>query len=314
MIKLLFRPLIAFALFYPALPLSAAPEPLQQTTTVPTVVRYYSRGALDSLHNYKYELIKLALDITRSQYGDYILDPYGSDPGAPRLAQLINDGKIVNLLWASPGTPIAKANVIGIPIDIMHNLLGFRICFTHQETKSVLEKVNDVNSLRMIKIGQGRNWSDIKIYKHNRIEPITTPEITNALGLLGKKRIDCFPMGATEVLPIFNEQRKHFPYLSIDNNLLIYYDYPIYFYISKTEPELAKRMKEGLLALQKNGEFNALFQRYFAKDLLSLHLNSRKIICLKSPYTNHNTQCQDSITNTLLMEIKPAGEQSHAQR
>jgi hypothetical protein len=303
MIKLLIHTLISFALLI-SLALTAAEISQQNAAPNPMVVRYYNRGAPDSLHNYKYELIRLALDATRDLYGDYSIEPYTSDPGAPRLAQLINDGQIVNLLWASPGTPIADANVIEIPVDIMHSLLGVRVCFIHKENMSNLNQVTNLATLRKIKIGQGRNWADVRVYQNNHIEPITTPEISNVIGLLGNKRIDCFPMGATEVGPIFDEQRKNFPYLSIDKNLLIYYDYPIYFYVSKTEPRLAKRIEDGLRLLQKNGQFNALFQRYFLKNLLDLHLSQRKIICLESPYVDKNTQCKESTLNTLMMNLE----------
>jgi hypothetical protein len=74
--------------------------------------------------------------------------------------------------------------------------------------------------------------------------------------------------------------------------LLIVYDFPIYFYVSKKFPEIAKRFELGLKKLADNGEFEKLFRQYHEKNLAQLNLTQRKIICLKSPFMSVQRQCE----------------------
>ena len=264
-------------------------EPAQDAGTSPMAVRYYDRGIKDARHAYKFELIARILEVTRAEYGDYTLIPFGEEPSAKRQAQLISDGKILNLLWASPGTVIARADVITVPIDILRGLLGYRICLINPANFPNSDKLE---SLKQLHIAQGLNWADIEIYKHNDIHPKQAPTFEALFEMLAAKRYECLPLGADEVMYTWRDQKNKFPFLAIEPNLLIYYDYPIYLHISKQFPELAQRVEAGLKKLQRSGEFDRLFKQHHAADIAQLHLNQRKIFCLKSPYLPAQGQCE----------------------
>jgi hypothetical protein len=100
--------------------------------STPLVVRYLELGDMQSVHAYKFKLIHRALELTREEFGDYQNIPYqGADLSQTRYAKLISEGEILNIAWGSPGTALAKANVITIPFDILKGLLGYRICLTN---------------------------------------------------------------------------------------------------------------------------------------------------------------------------------------
>lgn len=257
--------------------------------TTPMVVRYYDRGVKDARHAYKFELIGRILDVTRAEYGDYSLAPFGEEPSAKRQALLISEGKILNLLWASPGTVIAKADVITIPVDILRGLLGYRVCLINPANFPDTEKLQ---SLKQLHIAQGLNWADIEIYKFNDLNPKQAPTFEALFEMLAAKRYECLPLGADEVMYTWRDKKQDFPFLAVEPDLLIYYDYPIYLHVSKQYPELAKRVELGLAKLQRNGEFDRLFKQHHAADLAQLNLNQRKIFCLKSPYLPAAGQCE----------------------
>lgn len=256
------------------------------------VVRYYDRGAKDARHAYKFALIKRILEVTRPEFGDYRTQPFGEEPSAKRQALLISEGKILNLLWASPGTVIARADVITIPVDILRGLLGYRVCLINPANFPASETLVSLNQLR---IAQGLNWADIEIYKHNDIYPKQAPTFEGLFDMLAAKRYECLPLGADEVMHTWRDKKAQFPFLAVEPNLLIYYDYPIYLHISKQVPELAQRVELGLQKLQTSGEFDRLFKQHHAADIAQLHLNQRKIFCLKSPYLPAPGQCEKSL-------------------
>jgi hypothetical protein len=260
--------------------------------TAPMIVSYTNPIGHSVLHTYKFELIRLILEQTRPEFGDYQLKPLsGENPNDLRRVALLNEGKLLNLLWGSPGTIIANAEAIPIPLDILNGLLGYRICFTHVDAPLKPENLKDLETLRALKFGQGTEWPDVKIYQQNHLTVVPAPTFGSLFDMLGYKRFECLALGANEIMETYHQKKAQYPFLAIDNSLLIYYEFPIYFYVSKKYPELAKRLQLGLEKLQKSGEFAKLFKQYHEKDLAALQLRQRKVICLKSPYVNNTNQC-----------------------
>lgn len=258
----------------------------------PMVVRYASPPGHAFLHTYKVELITRALEITRPEFGDFKLEIFnGDNPNDQRRVLLINDGSLVNLLWAPSGSIVTKAEVIEIPYDLLHGLLGYRVCLRNKNVPSVLTGINNLSDLKKIRIGQGVEWPDVDIYEANQIKPILAPTLPSLFEMLGYKRFDCLPFGANEAEYIYQQRKDQYPFLEIDDRLLIHYGFSIYFYVSKRHPDIAKRLTLGLKKLTENGEYDAIFNRYHADDLKALHLKDRVVICLKSPYIDDEHQC-----------------------
>lgn len=263
------------------------------TVDTPMVVRYYDRGLKDARHAYKFELIKQILDATRKEFGDYTIVPFGEEPSAKRQALLISEGQILNLLWASPGTVIARADVHTIPVDILRGLLGYRVCLMNPENFPADPR--QLTSLHQLSIGQGLNWQDIEIYKHNEIPLKQAPTFEALFDMLAAKRFQCLPLGADEVMYTFRDKKAQYPFLAVDSELLIYYNYPIYLHVSKKFPLLAERVELGLKKLQDSGEFMRLFNKHHATDLAQLNLRQRKIFCLPSPYLPDKHICEKAL-------------------
>jgi ABC-type amino acid transport substrate-binding protein len=267
----------------------SAEDPLRQ----PMEVRYASPPGHAFLHIYKVDLITRALEITRPEFGDYQLVEFnGDNPNDQRRVKMINEGKLINLLWAPSGSMVTKAEVTEIPFDLLHGLLGYRICLRNANTPIVLTGVNTLEDLRKIRIGQGEEWPDIDIYEANNIKPVLAPSLPSMFEMLGYKRFDCLPFGANEVTYILNQKKSSYPFLEIDDQLLIHYEFKIQFYVSKRYPRIAERLTMGIKKLQENGEWDALFRKYHAEDLKGLNLKNRRVICLQSPYVDDANQCQ----------------------
>lgn len=267
------------------------------STFAPMAVRYSEPGNSDAARfGYQYDLIHLILEETRAEFGSYSIEPYrGSELSMHRYAVLLNEGVTVNIGWGSPGSMISKSDATSINLDIFHDLLGYRICLANKTGATDLATIKSPTALRGIKVGQGINWADIPIYTHNDITIVGAPTFESLFQMLTLNRFDCLALGANEVQNIYQEKKDTYPALTVDQNLLLYYSFPIYFYISNKAPTLIARVKLGLKKLQKNGEFDRLFIRHHGKDLESLNLQNRSIICLESPYLPIAGQCSKPI-------------------
>jgi hypothetical protein len=273
---------------------SIASEPLNRgdtatSSTTPMIVRYYDRGTKDSRHAYKFELIARIMEATRTEYGEYTLAPFGDEPSDKRQAMLISEGKILNLLWATPGTVIARADVISIPVDILRGLLGYRVCLINPAN---FPDTATLQSPKSLSIAQGLNWADNQVYHHNDLHTKQAASFEALFEMLAAKRYECLPLGSNEVVHTWRYYKTAFPFLAVEPNILIYYDHPIYLYVSKQFPLLAERVELGLKKLQHSGEFDRLFQQYHAADVAQLNLRQRKVFCLQSPYLSAKDQCE----------------------
>jgi hypothetical protein len=244
----------------------------------PMIVSHLQLSGYEAHYAYRYQLVKDALEITRADYGDYQLRPYKSVTTSVRNAQLMSEGKQLNLYWTSPGTPVANAEVIEIPLDILNGLLGYRACLINQDAATDLSRVKDVQSLASIKIGQAQ-WSDRAVYRANQLAIVDAPTFDSLFMMLSAKRFDCIAFGVDEVARIYETRKAQYPFLAIDTHLLIHYYYPVYFYVSKKQ------------RMQENGDFDRLFYKFHSENLARLQLHKRNLVCLKSPYQQEHEPC-----------------------
>lgn len=282
---------IVFCLCWILLPSSG-----MASDALPMEIRYASPPGHAFLHLYKVELITRAMEVTRSDFGDYQLKEFnGDNPNDQRRVLLINEGELVNLLWAPSGSIVAKGEVIEIPFDVLHGLLGYRVCLRNANAPSALTSIKTLSDLQKIRIGQGFEWPDINIYEANQIKPILAPTLSSLFEMLGYKRFDCLPFGANEVTYILEQKKESYPFLAVDDQLLIHYEFKIQFYVSKRYPEIARRLTIGIKKLQESGEWDKLFKKYHEADLKALNLKQRRVICLKSPYIDDADQCKQPV-------------------
>jgi ABC-type amino acid transport substrate-binding protein len=53
----------------------------------------------------------------------------------------------------------------------------------------------------------------------------------------------------------------------IADNLMLFYQHLVHFFVGKHRPELAKALKKGLAIALQDGSYKALFQSYYANTL-----------------------------------------------
>lgn len=298
---LMLASLPAFAVAQEPFPARETPVPAN-VASAPMIVSYHRSNANDTQNRYQFELIEQALEVTRAEFGDYLLRPYAGAPTAKRQAILISEGQLMNIQWASPGTPIAEAEVIAIPVNILRGLLGIRLCLINREQLPRFAEIQSLEDLRKIKIGQGQDWTDTLIYELNGIPLLESSGLQQLFPILASHRFDCLALGANEIQVKYIEQQAQYPNMVIEPELLLYYHFPTYFYVSERHPLLAARIEKGLQQLQESGAFDQLFWRYFADNLAPLNLSNRRTICLKSPYQPELNPCDSPV---ILPDLTP---------
>ena len=107
------------------------------------------------------------------------------------------------------------------------------------------------------------------------------------------KECDIFSRGVNEIFPEFEKYAAANPNITIEKNMLLYYPYPFYFFVTPSDPELAKRIETGLRQMIKDGSYDAIFWKYNGKVLARARMKERRIIRLKNPNVPPRTPLDD---------------------
>lgn len=236
------------------------------------------------------ELLKRVFEVTSQEYGPYRFIPSEPMEQGRAIRQMEIEGHLDIGLFAP--NEKRRNSAISVPIPVTGSLLSYRICLIRKGEKS---RFNDIKSLdNLIEsdllIGQHQTWSDTNILRANGLELWTTHKYSLLFKQLLAKRFDCFSRGANEVL---QEYYAHgYKGLEIEQSLIIYYPLPLYYFVNKSKPILAKRIEKGMTILLENGEYQAMFNYYFADTVKLLNLTPRTVLTLKNPQLTEKARQQ----------------------
>ena len=270
-------PLLALLLMAPAV------------ATTPLVVRYLQQPEDASRFSYQYQLIEQLMARTATEFGPYQLAPYTSTMESRRLNKEAIRGERINLMWSDAGHADLDSQMIRIPFPLLKGLLGYRIFLIRKQDQPRFSAIRTLDDLKKLRLGQGANWGDIKIYRHNGFEVIMGATYEGLFRMLLNGRFDYFPRGVNEAPLEYAALHSRLPDLHIEQTLLLVYRYPVFFYVSRNSPELARRLQSGLAQMQADGSFDRFFFNYYRPVLEQAKLPGRRIFYLDNPFLPTDT-------------------------
>lgn len=198
-----------------------------------------------------------------------------------RKIRSLQQGKLIDVLMLA-ATKERLENLMAIEVPIQFGFQGLRILLTTKDKQSQLSQIKSLKELRR-KIGVFVNgWADSKVYNSNDMPMILATQKENAYAMLAKRRVDYFPRSAAEVLINYNEYIDKYPNFVVEPELMLYYPFPVYFFINKENTELARVLSNGLSKAKNNGEMKRIFMQHHGDMIKSLGLQDRTIIKLRN--------------------------------
>ncbi len=168
---------------------------------------------------------------------------------------------------------------IRIPID--KGLLGWRLFLIKKSNAASFTKVKTLDDLRKLQAGQGHDWPDTEILRHNGLNVQTNTSYEGLFRMLEAKRFDYFPRS---VIEIWDEQNAFgLEDLEIEKGVILYYPTAFYFFVNKEDRTLARAIETGLNNAIQNGKFEKLFQQTYGDVLQRAHMRTRTRLQLANP-------------------------------
>lgn len=244
----------------------------------------------DWRYEYRKQLLQLILDKTASEYKQKDVANYSKEIMSQERAIVeIRAGSQDVTVIGTPSSPTREESLYPIRIPIEKGISGYRILLINKSLKQVFENISTLNDLKKYSACFKKEWVDSQILTGNGI----TLEDTNAYESLFKKldadHCSWFPRGINEIFTEYEQRKNELKNIVVENKIALYYKFPVYFFVSKSNTLLANRIENGFKIILADGSFNELFLKFHGDFIKNADLKNRRIIQLENPLLPKDT-------------------------
>ncbi|UTF60055.1 hypothetical protein [Gilvimarinus sp. DA14] len=240
-------------------------------------------GGVPGRVDYELAVLRAALAETHTR-GPVHINLIKRSLGSMRGRQEVARGALVNVYASGYRMDdlVSSGQLIPLPVPLLQGLLGYRQLLVKRDNLQAFRSIDTLAELRQIIIGQGTDWPDIPVYRHNQVPVDDSGRYGVLPGMLARGRFDALALAIVEAEPILHNSDLS-QALAVLPNLIVYYPQPLVFYVSGQAPELADRLREGMTALVRSGKLEQLFQQHYADTLERLRSGTHTVIVLAHP-------------------------------
>lgn len=232
--------------------------------------------------DYDISLLRLALEKTIATHGPYQLNIY---PGvnSTRAFKLIETDKYSNFIakGSANKSQLAKFSYANFPVDL--GIVGYRVFFVSPFAVKRLKKVQTLDQLKTFSIGQGIGWLDNQILKFHGFDVITASSFEGLFKMVSRGRFDLFPRGSNELLGEYIAH-AHINSLLLDEQFILYYPLPRFFFSSKKNKAATQRIEEGLILAYEDHSLQNLWYEKYGASIDFINIKNRTIFKLENPF------------------------------
>lgn len=247
-------------------------------------IKLWNGNKTASRQQYEREVLELALKASSKNAGDWALAEDLTDyPRAEDEASVFRSKGFDIFGTVAGNAKLANEEKILIPLPLMKGLLGHRILIIRAADKKKFAAIKTPAQLQQFTMGIPATWADAELFRQNGYPVVEKGSFDELFTRLENKEFDYVTFGANEVTGVFKERAAKSGKLMVESSLLVFYPFPLVFYINPDNTALAERVTQGLKIIAKNGELDKIFNRYFAADLSAVDLPARTMIALENP-------------------------------
>jgi hypothetical protein len=214
-------------------------------------------AAKNDANGYYMHLAALALKHSDNEADTVSLKPTLNMDQGRALLEL--EKGTLDLVWVGANSALnSRFRAVEIPLD--KGLMGYRSLLIRKQNFEVFTQIKNLKQLAKLVACQGENWPDTPILVAAGLIVLDSPVYLDLYEQLHNDRCDYFPRGLHEgAIEILHFQEK-FPDFMVFNSLILHYPFTVYFYTSKQNEWLARRLEKGLENMIDSGELYKFMQ------------------------------------------------------
>lgn len=247
-----------------------------------TTIKLWSGNKTLAYQVYEREVLEAVLAATVKGYGDIPL--LVDTTGVADEAAIFRTGDF-DVFGTGAGNPkLAAEEKTIIPHPLMKGLLGYRILIVRAAERGKLAAMTSADALQQQRLGVPAGGIDAELFRHNGFKAVEAGSINDLFTRQAEKTFDYTALGVSEIGEVFTQKAAPVGGLVQDETLLIYYPFPLVFYVNPNNPELALRINQGMQVIARTGELDQIFERHFGALVDGLGLKQRRLIRLDNPF------------------------------
>lgn len=231
--------------------------------------------ARDPRRVYPLELLTLALRKAGCSLPVEARQDYAQGRAMAELAQ----GRLDVTMVSHRQLPPTRGQVV--PVPLRRGLLGLRLLLCLPDRADELARVRDVSELKRLALGYGADWNDRPVFEQLGFRLVTTSSYAGLFAMLRARRFDYLSRGLNEVWDELALARRRGSPIAVVPGLALRYPLDDYFVVRPDAPELAGLIAQGLALAQRDGSFQALFERRFGLALQQSGLGGRRLLTVE---------------------------------
>lgn len=238
-------------------------------------------GSLDRRHEYFRQLLILALEKTRADFGNFEVKAAGVPISQARAFNMLKQGKLVDVVWTMT-TDEREKQALPVRVPLLNGLIACRVLLINESDVERFAALENLKDLRDLVAVQGADWPDTAVLTANDMPVVSASDYDGMFRMLAARRVDYFPRSVMEVGVELDTYRDL--HLTIAPGLALKYTAPIYFFVSPDNHELHRRLSAGLERAVADGSFQALFESQPGHDNAQRILAStQRVFELRNP-------------------------------
>jgi hypothetical protein len=246
-------------------------------------INFWNGNKSPARQSYEKALLQACLNLTTQEFGPVNFRVDNTDyPRADDEANIFAKGADILVTVAGNVKFQNKQKLVNLQ-PLTKGLLGYRLLLVRDESLAKFAQINKPQQLQALSIGIPETWADADLFRHNRYKVIEQGTLEDLFVLLKNGTFDYVALGVNEIEEIFNHRAMPLGGISIEPSLMLYYPFPLVFYVNPNRPSLAQRLNKGLNEITANGKFDELFEHYHGDVVQRLNLRSRHIFALSNP-------------------------------
>lgn len=247
-------------------------------------LKFWSGNRTEIRKNYEREILMAVLKATENEFGVYAIDEDTVELPGDEEAKAFSEKDYDVLVTVFGNRKFDKQDLFIIEKPLAKNLLGYRIPIVHSGVLDQFNSQAEVSNLKKLVHGIPNTWNDVQIFEENGYSVLEKGSLDDLFERLANKEFDYTTFGANEVISVFEARATTFNNLTLVNDLMFYYPFPLVFCVNPKHKSLTKRLAVGLESIENNGKLDAIFNSFYATLIENLKLNDREVIQLNNPF------------------------------
>jgi hypothetical protein len=206
------------------------------------------------------------------------------------LLELSGGHAPVDVMWTMTDRQRESGGALPVRIPIDRGMMGWRLLLVRRSELAQWRAVRTLAHLGERLAGQGHDWPDTLILRANGLRVGTSSGHDALFRMLAAGRIDYFPRSILEIDAELAGGR--YPELAIAPDLMLHYPAAAYLFVSRSRPQLARTLTEGLEAAVADGSFQRLHREFYGALLKAHPVSPAHVLRLRNPLLPAETPLQ----------------------